>query len=198
MARGKKQDRDFTPRILSTPDDAQIVDINTIKAHPSNPREGDIGAIIESMKHNGFYGFLIVQKSTSHILAGNHRWQAAKQLGLPTVPVIWLDCNDEHALRILLADNKTNDNASYNEAQLIECLEAFKDDVGDLEGTGWDEEELNDIRQKFESEGEPEEVQGNKKRHFIVLVDFKSDKAMRAGFRKLTKLGFKARVEGDE
>jgi hypothetical protein len=33
MARGK-QDRDFTPRILSTPDDAQIVDINTIKAHP--------------------------------------------------------------------------------------------------------------------------------------------------------------------
>jgi hypothetical protein len=150
------------------------------------------------MKHNGFYGFLIVQKSTSHILAGNHRWQAAKQLGLPTVPVLWLDCNNEHALRILLADNKTNDNASYNEAQLLECLDAFKSDVGDLGGTGWDEEELEDIRQKFESEGEPEEVQGNKKRHFIVLVDFKSDKAMRAGFRKLTKLGFKARVEGDE
>lgn len=92
----------------------KTVPIDTIKPHPQNPREGDIGAIHTSITKNGFYGAIIVQKSTGHVLAGNHRLAAAQQAGATEIPAIIVDVDNETALKILLADNRTNDLASYD------------------------------------------------------------------------------------
>lgn len=115
-----------------------LVNVGDIQPHPRNPRQGDIGAIVESIKANGFYGACVVQRSTRYVLAGNHRLLAAIECGLRQVPVIWVDCNDEEALRILLVDNRSNDVAGYDDAKLAALLSEIQRDMGTLEGTGYD------------------------------------------------------------
>lgn len=112
--------------------------------HPRNPRQGDVGAIHTSIEANGFYGAVIVQKSTGHILAGNHRVLAAEHAGATKVPIIEVDCDDETALRILLADNRTNDLASYDNANLAGLLQELIDGPG-LDGTGYEPDDLDTL-----------------------------------------------------
>lgn len=113
------------------------VPVAQLTPHPANPRKGDVGAIARSVQANGFYGAVVAQRSTGYILAGNHRWQAARQEGLQRVPVIWLDCSDDEARRILLADNKTNDQAGYDQEALARVLEEARVVDAELTGTGW-------------------------------------------------------------
>jgi len=123
----------------------EVVPIDALKPHPRNPREGDIGAINASIDNNGFYGRVLAQKSTGFILAGNHRWQAMTQAGATEIPVEWIDVDDDHALRILLADNRTNDLASYNDNELADLLEQLRVDTGTLAGTGYDGDDLDQL-----------------------------------------------------
>lgn len=122
----------------------ETVDISTLKPHPKNPRKGNINAILESMRVNGFYGVLIAQKSTRYVLAGNHRLLAAKQLGIEEVPVAWVDVDKNEAMKILLADNRTNDLAQYDNDVLAELLADLKL-TDTLDGTGYDSSFLDGL-----------------------------------------------------
>jgi len=123
------------PGIRQTP-------LTDLKVHPQNPRDGDIGAIIESIEANGWFGTLVAQVSTGHVCAGNHRLQAAHHLKMAKVPVHWLDIDDETALRILLADNRTSDLATYKNEELAEVLELLAK-KGKLGGSGYDGDDLD-------------------------------------------------------
>jgi hypothetical protein len=123
----------------------ELVSVDKLKPHPKNPRQGDVGAIHVSIEANGFYGSVIAQKSTGHILAGNHRFLAAKHANAEKVPVTWVDVSDEEAVRILLADNRTNDLATYNEDALAELLEGLMRDTGSIEGSGYDGNDLDEL-----------------------------------------------------
>ena len=120
------------------------VEVNRLSRHPMNPREGDIGAIASSIQRNGWFGTVVVQKSTSLVLAGNHRLEAAKMLGFKSVPVYWVDVDDETAKRILLADNRTSDLATYDVENLAMLLKeiALSDD---LFGTGYEGDDIDAI-----------------------------------------------------
>ena len=123
------------------------VDIDSIKPHPENPRKGDVDSIAESIEANGFYGHIVVQKSSGHIVAGSHRWQAAKKVGMSEVPVTWVDVDDDHAKRIMLADNRNNELGGYDNdalASLLQSLVVEQDWTG-LVGTGFTAEDLQDI-----------------------------------------------------
>lgn len=120
---------------------AEFVSVDDIQPHPRNPRDGDVGAIVESLQEHGFYGSIIVQRSTGFILAGNHRWKAAVAAGMTHVPVQYLDVDDERAVRILLVDNRTSDRASYDNAELLALLS----ELPDLRGTGYDAEDLDHL-----------------------------------------------------
>jgi hypothetical protein len=122
----------------------ELVSVGAIKPHPRNSRQGDIGAIHESITENGFFGACVVQRSTGHILAGNHRYLAAIDADFNEVPVIWVDVDDDRALRILLADNRTNDIASYDNAALAEILSELAN-TSDLLGTGFDGDDLDQL-----------------------------------------------------
>jgi ParB-like chromosome segregation protein Spo0J len=115
----------------------ELVSVDALKRHPKNPRRGDVEAIASSIAHNGFYGAVVVQRSTGHILAGYHRYEAAKRAGATEVPVLWVDVDNRTARRILLADNRTNDLASYDEIALAELLDTARTE-GDLAGTAYD------------------------------------------------------------
>jgi len=116
----------------------EMVAINALRPHPDNPRKGDVAVIHESINANGFYGAVIVQSSTHRIIAGEHRWLAAQDAGMTHVPAIVLDVDDETARRILLADNRANDLATYDTSALAELLT----DIVDLTGTGFTDADL--------------------------------------------------------
>ena len=121
------------------------INIDDIHTHPSNVRQGDVGAICESLKAHGQYRPIVFQQSTKRILAGNHTWKAAKALGWQQIAATPIICDDQQALRILLADNKANDLATYDEPELVELLKQLADTDEGLLGTLFDEDELDSL-----------------------------------------------------
>ena len=120
--------------------DIETVPINEIKIHPLNPREGDIGAIIESLTHMGQYRPIVVNKATKHILSGNHTYQGALQLGWEKIAVHWVDVDEIEEIKILIVDNRTSDLATYDPQELNKLLMSTG-----LRGTGFSSEEVAEI-----------------------------------------------------
>jgi ParB-like chromosome segregation protein Spo0J len=123
-----------------TAEDIETVGINEVKIHPLNPREGDIGSIIESLTHMGQYRPIVVNKATKHILSGNHTYQGAVQLGWEKIAVHWVDVDDVEEIKILIVDNRTSDLATYDPQELNKLLTSTG-----LRGTGFSSEEVAEI-----------------------------------------------------
>ena len=130
-----------------------IVDINSIEAHPKNVRQGDIGAISESLKTHGQYRPIVVDKRTNRILAGNHTWKAAKALGWTQISAGFIETkNDDEAIRILLADNRTTDLATYDDVELANLLKDLSETDEGLIGTAFDGDALDQLLSDLENE----------------------------------------------
>ena len=113
------------------------IPVSELTPHPDNANIGDVEAIKQSIRVNGFYSPIIAQASTGYIIVGNHRFRAAQELGAVTVPAIFLDVDDEQAMRLMLADNRTarlgHDDMEALSAALSQLAES---EVG-LLGTGF-------------------------------------------------------------
>ena len=125
-------------------EEVELTNVESLNIHPNNPRVGDVSAIAKSIEANGWYGTVVAQKSTRNVLAGNHRLMAAREVGIDQVPVYWVDVDEATAQRILLADNRTADLATYNDDQLVELLTTAIDE-DNLFGTGWNEADVTDL-----------------------------------------------------
>lgn len=121
-----------------------VVPIDSIRPYKRNPRRGNISAIAESLRVNGQYRPLVVNKRTREILAGNHTWHAAQALGWTEIAVTWVDVTDQDAARIVLVDNRTSDLATYDNVLLSELL-AELDEPPMLEGSGFHDDDLNSL-----------------------------------------------------
>lgn len=121
------------------------IDLDQLHPHPRNVRQGDVGAICESLKAHGQYRAIVYQQSTKRILAGNHTWQAAKALGWKQIAATPVVCDDEQALRILLIDNRLNDLADYDTAELASILQELEATSAKLDGTGFDGDSLDEL-----------------------------------------------------
>lgn len=128
--------------------------VDRLTVHPKNARKGDLEAIGGSIQHNGFFGAIVAQRSTGHILVGNHRYLAARAAGIEVLPVLWVDVDDKAAKKIMLADNRTNDVASYDNQALLDLLQSLE---ADLDGTGYDSDALEmlieEVHPRFEAIG---------------------------------------------
>lgn len=113
------------------------VPIDRLTPHPYNPREGDIGAIAESLKQFGQYR-TVVATTEGIILAGHHVVEAAKALGWTHVSVTFLDVDETEATKILLVDNRTSDLGTYDDDALRRAVLA----VTDTPSTGWAAEDI--------------------------------------------------------
>ena len=122
------------------------VPLSSLHPYPGNPRRGNVPLIAESLQRNGQYR-PIVARPDGTILAGNHTWQAAQTLGWGTIAVVFVDVDDEHARRIVLADNRLNDVAGYDMQALLELLA----DTADRSGTGWDYQHVAELTALLEA-----------------------------------------------
>ncbi|MER6424030.1 ParB/RepB/Spo0J family partition protein [Streptomyces sp. NPDC001137] len=122
------------------------VSIVELVPYHRNPRTGDLDSIAESLSANGQYRPIVVNRGTltgrsNEILAGNHTFRAAKQLGWDKIAVTWLDVDDEAAAKIVIVDNRTSDLAGYDTVLLADILT----ELPDLQGTGYDQEQLDQL-----------------------------------------------------
>lgn len=138
-------DTDDAVRFLA--EQIERVPLDSIHPHPDNPNEGDVGAIVESISENDFYETILVQRSTGRILSGEHRWRALGAMNADVAPVVYLDVDDEHALRILIGANEIPRRLSRtNDTVLAELLIRLSEDTtAGLLGTGFDGGDLDDL-----------------------------------------------------
>jgi len=139
-------DRPNTPAMIAT--EMVMVGVNEIMPHPQNPRVGDVESIAESITENGYFAPVGVQRSTGFVLYGNHRLLAARLAGLAEVPVVWLDVDDVHATRIMIADNRYAEKGTWDDRKLLDLLDDF--DLDGLLGTGYDDIEREMLRASFD------------------------------------------------
>lgn len=126
-----------------------------LRPHPDNPNVGDPAAIGESIESIGFFGVVLVQQSTGRILAGEHRWHAAQAHGIRDLPVIAVDCDDDTARKILLADNHFARLAAWDEDALTALLASMAATEEGLAGSGFTGDDLAVLLAR-QAEGLPE------------------------------------------
>ena len=127
--------------------------VNRLVPYDRNARthsEAQVAQIAASITQFGFNNPILVD-SSSGIIAGHGRLQAARKLGLASVPVIVLDhLTDAQRRAYILADNKLALNAGWDEALLAAELAEIEADI-DLTFIGFDDKEL----ERLLSGGEP-------------------------------------------
>lgn len=116
--------------------------VDEMLPHPANARLGNVAALEESIDSLGFYGAVVVQESTGHVLVGNHRRLAALRQGIDSLPTMVVDVDDRTAERILIADNRHSDMATWDQEALLAQLSRLAEDDGGLVGTGFTEGDL--------------------------------------------------------
>ena len=127
------------------------VAVDTLKEFEGNPRKGNVKELVESLKHNGQYKPIVVQKSTKQILAGNHLWKAAKDPGWTEIDIVEIDVDDNQAKKIVVADNRLADMGGYDEQALLDLLGEI-----DLSGTGYEPADVDDLLALIEEQSTPE------------------------------------------
>ncbi|MEV0016669.1 ParB N-terminal domain-containing protein [Streptomyces tendae] len=138
------------------------IPVDRLTPYPGNAKRGDVPAILASLRKNGQYRGLVVREQpdgTLVVLAGNHTRQALAEHGpgdcgtkdcgvchnspdwTPAARCDVVKCDDQTALRVNLADNRTSDLGTYDYAGLAELLGS----LGDVDGTGYSDQDVQDI-----------------------------------------------------
>ena len=109
--------------------------------YPGNAKRGRVDEIRASIRRHGQYRSLVVRFHNDQltILAGNHTAQALEAEGRDTARCEIVQCDDDTARRINLADNRTAEIGDYDTDALAELLETLD---GDYEGTGYTEQDV--------------------------------------------------------
>lgn len=94
----------------------ETLDINQIIPNPNQPRkyfnQTELEELSDSIKRVGIIQPIIVKpyKDKFEIVAGERRYQAAKQAGLTEVPVQYKDLNDQETIELALIENLQRSN----------------------------------------------------------------------------------------
>lgn len=128
-----------------------LVPVGSVNRWPGNPRQGDVGAISESLRRFGQQKPVVVQASTMFVAAGNHMLDAAKSLGWSRIAANVSDLDDREAEAYLIADNRTAELGTYDEDALGAFLRKMAAE-GNLTGTGYDGDDVDEFLNRLSKE----------------------------------------------
>ena len=120
--------------------------VASITPYDANPRANDaaVDAVAESIRRFGFRQPIVVDEH-GVIVVGHTRWKAAQALALAEVPVHVADLTPEQARAYRLADNKTAELATWDNALLAAEIAALGElgvGLADFMDLGFNEAEL--------------------------------------------------------
>jgi ParB family chromosome partitioning protein len=130
--------------LSSTPTEADTlleVAVDEIEPNPNQPRKifnsNALDELSASIKASGVIQPIIVRKQGTgyQLVAGERRWRAARQAGLPRVPAIVREVTDAESLELALVENLLREDLNpMEEAEAYDKL---------LARFGWTQEELS-------------------------------------------------------
>ena len=125
--------------------DIQEIEIDKIIPYINNPRKNlNVDKVASSIKEFGFQQPIVVDK-TNTIVVGHTRYEAAKKLGITKVPVQIADLSDTQAKAYRIADNRLNQDASWDTKLLnIEFNDLLSKDYN-LDSLGFTTDELDTL-----------------------------------------------------
>ena len=138
----------------------EYVAIDKLKPFVDNPREHserNINDIKRSISRFGFTNPVLVRREDNMIIAGHGRIEAAMIEGLDTIPVIYLDMSDNDAKLYSITDNRTGETSEWDLLALKELTEALDNDGMEIEDSGFEIAELEELLESVEPEVEVEE-----------------------------------------
>src|SRR5438105_69 len=105
----------------------RMIAIDQIDPNPDQPRQvmGDLSELMASIGEKGIIEPLVVRQRGSRfqIVAGERRYQAAVQLGLPDLPIVIRDVDDNEIIEIALVENiQRKDLGPFEEAEALQSL----------------------------------------------------------------------------
>ncbi len=129
---------------------------HTLLPHPRNPRtisSAQMAALERSITQFGMVDPVVVRKADRTVIGGHQRLEAARTLGLKTMPAVFLDLSQEQASLLNIALNKIA--GDWDLERLGEILSELRDlpDV-DVTLTGFDSQELEELFAGMEAEGD--------------------------------------------
>ena len=127
------------------------VSIDSIKNDPHNVRshsERNINVIKKSLETYGQRKPIVVNQD-GIIEAGNGMYQAARELGWTEIAAVRVDDVEEVAKAFGIIDNKSAELAEWSLPGLKDVLESLDTGAFDMEATGFDVKEIEDLMTQF-------------------------------------------------
>ena len=150
-------------------------DLDDIVSADNNPKDHDLGVLYQSMQRFGFTNPIIMNESTGKLLAGHGRLQtlqmmkdngedAPKRIDVVKdieddrietwyVPVLYGVSieNVSEAQAYLIADNRLTELGGWKPMDLMDSLTEIIEEIGNLDGTGYDLDDVETILGDMES-----------------------------------------------
>ena len=150
-------------------------DLDDIVSADNNPKDHDLGVLYQSMQRFGFTNPIIMNESTGKLLAGHGRLQtlqmmkdngedAPKRIDVVKdidddrietwyVPVLYGVSieNVSEAQAYLIADNRLTELGGWKPMDLMDSLTEIIEETGNLDGTGYDLDDVETILGDMES-----------------------------------------------
>jgi hypothetical protein len=128
--------------------------IGELQPHPGNPRRGALDEIANSLNEFGQLRPIIVDEEST-IVAGNHTWKAAQDLGWSHIAVMPNEFGSPNeATAYLLGDNRLSDLGDYERSELVELLTEVEASAA-WSGTGYTQDDLDHYRSLDEAAAAP-------------------------------------------
>lgn len=125
----------------------ELVPLENLVPNPRNPNqhpEAQVRLLAKVISHQGWRSPIVVSRRSGFIVAGHGRYEAAKLLGLPEVPVDYQEFETEaDEWAHLVADNRLAELAEADEAGLRTILSELKASDFDMDLAGFEVEALD-------------------------------------------------------
>lgn len=125
----------------------EMVALEQLTELRGNPRRGNVDSVVRSYRQFGQRKPIVARHlpdGRGEVIAGNHQLLAARELGWSEMAVVWFDGTDAQVRAFALADNRTSDLGTYDEAALTDLLEeiAAYGDKDLFDATSYSEKDL--------------------------------------------------------
>jgi ParB-like chromosome segregation protein Spo0J len=148
------------------------IDIDLIQPYKNNPREIPMESVQKVMNSIREFGNNqpIVVDNENVIVVGHTRWKALKQLGKTKAYIVKRDFSKNDAIAYRIMDNRSGEESKWENKLLAEELNMLKEDEFNLDFTGFNLTELENL-----SADKDLEFKANDKVDTSIDIDYPSD-----------------------